>query len=240
MSENYNIFKVLHFEEKENIHSTMIAAIASHDSNSRNAFFNMLKEKAFGEKIEELIKTIDFNSNEKGHWIKNEVRLWESVERSTGKVSVNRGRADIWIGTNNGKKDSEQYRLIIENKINAGNQDHQLRRYYRYLTDKNKRREFAGLFFLCPIFNDHFKQQADESAKKYNKESKVDSEERPDTKFAIITYKDDIIPWLEKIKKTANDGDFLKVVNDYLELVNLLVDKVLKKQNKKSECPKTY
>ena len=228
---DYNIFKVLHFEEKETIHSAMIASIASYDSNSKDLFFNMLKKKAkenvignaFDGKIEDLITTIDFNSNEKGHWIKNEVQLWESVVRDSGKVSVNRGRADIWIGTNNGKNDSEQYRLIIENKINAGNQDHQLRRYFRYLT--GERRKFAGLFFLCPISNDHFKQQAKESAKKYNKESKVDDKERPDTNYAIISYKDDIIPWLEKVIKTANGDDFRKVVSDYLELVNLLIKK---------------
>ena len=242
MSENYNIFKVLKFERKETIHSAMIAAIASYDSNGKDLFFNMLKKKAkenvignaFDKKIEKLIKTIDFNSIKEGHWIRNEVQLWESVERNTGKVSVNRGRADIWIGTNrkiwnetDGKTETKQYRLIIENKINAGNQDHQLRRYYRYL--KDKRREFAGLFFLCPIFNDHFKQQAIESAQKYkdkngnDKESKVDGKGRPETEFAIITYKDDIIPWLADVKETSS-GDFLKVVSDYHELVVSLVE----------------
>ena len=45
MNENYNIFKVLKFERKETIHSAMIAAIASHDSQSRDEFFKMLKKK---------------------------------------------------------------------------------------------------------------------------------------------------------------------------------------------------
>lgn len=241
MSENYNIFKVLNFKEKETIHSAMIAAIASRNPQSRNEFFNMLKKKkvisgenpnkdlakTFRTEIDSLTHpdSIDFNSNEKGHWIKNEVQLWESVKRNGGNVSVNRGRADIWIGTNNGNNDSEQYRLIIENKINAGNQDHQLRRYYRYLTEtseKKNRRLFAGLFFLCPISNDHFKQQAHESAKKYKNESKLNDQERPPTEYAIITYKDDILPWLEKVWETDND-DFRKVVNDYYELVVELV-----------------
>ena len=165
MSENYNIFKVLNFKEKETIHSAMIAAIASYNDKSRESFFGMLMRiaekkaigKAFDKKIEFMIKnTIDFNSNKFGHWIKNEAQLWESVNRNTGKVSVNRGRADIWIGTNreiwkgtDGKDETKQYRLIIENKISAGNQDHQLRRYYRYLTEtseKKNHREFAGLF----------------------------------------------------------------------------------------------
>lgn len=237
MSENYNIFKVLNFKEKETIHSAMIAAIASYNDKSRESFFGMLMRiaekkaigKAFDKKIEFMIKnTIDFNSNKFGHWIKNEAQLWESVNRNTGKVSVNRGRADIWIGTNreiwkgtDGKDETKQYRLIIENKISAGNQDHQLRRYYRYLTEtseKKNHREFAGLFFLCPIYDDHFKQQANESAKTYNNESKKGDE----TNYAVITYKDDIIPWLKEVMKTAKD-DFRKVVNDYYELVVDLV-----------------
>lgn len=233
MSENYNIFKVLNFKEKEPIHSAMIAAIVSHDSQSRNEFFKMLKQKKviFAENpskdLDKTFKTeidcltrpdsIDFNS--KRHWIDTEVNLSETVNREgTGKVSVNRGRADIWIGAN--KKVDKPYRLIIENKINAGNQYHQLRRYYRYLTGNN--RENAGLFFLCPIPSDHFRQQANESAEKYKNESKVNGEERSATKYAIITYKDDILPWLEKVWETVS-GDFRKVVNDYYELVVDLV-----------------
>lgn len=254
MSKNYNIFKVLHFEEKETIHSAMIASIASYNQQSREAFFQTLKskkvikaetpavnsEETFEKKIDCLIDpdspdSIDFNSNINGHWIDTEVNLTESVIRNGKQISVNRGRADIWIGTN---KDIEKpYRLIIENKINAGNQYHQLRRYYRYLTGDN--RKFAGLFFLCPIYNNAFREQALSSAKKYNNESKVDGKERTVTEFAILTYKDDIIPWLNKVKENADDDDFLKVVDDYLELVNLLVDKALKKQNKKSKYTKT-
>ena len=233
MSENYNIFKVLNFKEKETIHSAMIAAIASHDPQSRDEFFKMLKKKnvisseklskkSFETVIDCLVKpdSIDFNS--KKHWIDTEVNLSETVVREgKGSVSVNRGRADIWIGTNI-KDVNNPYRLIIENKINAGNQYHQLRRYYRYLTGND--RINAGLFFLCPISDDRFKQQALESAQKYNNESKLNGVERPATEYAIITYKDDILPWLEKVWETANI-DFRKVVNDYYELVVELVKK---------------
>ena len=45
MSKHYNIFEVLNFKEKETIHSAMIAAIASHNLKSREAFFEMLKKK---------------------------------------------------------------------------------------------------------------------------------------------------------------------------------------------------
>ena len=56
---DYNIFKALKLERKETIHSAMIVAIASHDSQSREAFFQMLKGKAFGEKIQSLKRAYD-------------------------------------------------------------------------------------------------------------------------------------------------------------------------------------
>lgn len=239
MNEKYNVFTKLHLEKNELFHSAMIATIVSHEKNSR-LFFNYLKNSllhdinkdikdpsVFLKGIENLYGSIKWNSGYS--WIGNEVNLKEEFEdNETRKIEKRkRGRADIWIGTNLGKGEKgTRYRLIIENKINAGNQDHQLRRYYRYL--KDKRREFAGLFFLCPISNNHFKQQAIESAQRYkdkegnDKESMVDGKGRPETEFAIITYKDDIIPWLVEVKKTAS-GDFLKVVSDYHELVVSLV-----------------
>lgn len=240
MNENYNVFTELHLEKNELFHSAMIAAIVSHEKNDR-LFFDYLKmslshdinkdvknPSAFLDGIDNLYGSIRW-SNQGHSWIGNEVNLKEEFEDSeTRKIEKRkRGRADIWIGTNLGKGEKgTRYRLIIENKINAGNQDHQLRRYYRYL--KDKRREFAGLFFLCPISNNHFKQQAIESAKEYNKESKVNGEVRPETEFAILTYEDDIIPWLVKVKETSN-GDFLKVVSDYHELVVSLVNEWKKK-----------
>ena len=152
MSENYNIFKVLKFERKETIHSAMIAAIASHDEKSQKAFFEMLSKainnkqqknisnkKVFIDELKNLERTIDRNNIE--HlWIDNEVRLIEKIEDKRFIKRRDRGRADIWVGTNNyhgndvGNK-IDKWRLIIENKINAGPQDFQLRRYYRYLNE---------------------------------------------------------------------------------------------------------
>ena len=234
MSDNYNIFTELHLEKKETFHSAMIAAIASHDEKSQNAFFEMLSKavnrdmddriitdhildkKSFNNNFEELKNSIDRN-NGKHRWIDNEVHLSETIKNETSNEYRDRGRADIWVGTN--KDDAKpKYRLIIENKINAGNQYRQLRRYYRYLTGNN--RENAGLFFLCVMDNDDFRQQAKYSAQIFNSES--NGKEKDTTKFAIITYKDDIIPWLKEVINKAV-GDFKKVVSDYLNLVESLV-----------------
>ena len=212
--EDYNVFKVLNLERKETVHSAMIASIIAHDKKCWESFFARLKgkDKTFGKAIDSMLGTINFDSNIDGHWIKTEVQLRESVD---GK-NRNRGRADIWIGTN--RKEEKQYRLIIENKIDAGNQYRQLSRYYRYLTGDT--REFAGLFFLCVNRSKEYINQAIESAKEFNSETKKGEA----TQYAIITYEDDIIPWLYDVWKEST-GDFKKAVADYLELVGELTGK---------------
>ena len=242
MEDKYNIFRELHLERKETIHSAMIAAIVAHDEICRKYFFEMLKNKGYEEKIKELQGSIDYNDI-KHKWIDTEVNLKEYVYRDKQdniiqddidvnekediekeKILVNRGRADIWIGTN--KENSKKYRLIIENKIGADNQDHQLRRYYRYLTgiyskDTVDTRKFAGLFFLCVNGDDNDKAKAAESAKKYSRESKdLEGEERPDTDYKILTYKD-IREWLDKVIKDDNtkEGNFKEAVKQYKKMV---------------------
>lgn len=74
--------------------------------------------------------------------------------------------------------------------------------------------------FLCVLDNDVYRQQAKDSAQTFKSES--NNKESDITKFAIITYENDIKSWLEKVKENAKD-DYLKVVSDYLELVDSLV-----------------
>lgn len=214
--EDYNIFQFL--KHNETFHSGMIAAIAAHDEKCWDSFFNMLQRNPYyTEEIEGLKLSID-HKNKGNSWIKTEVNLKEEIISKS--IVRKRGRADIWIGSNNyHDKNAINHRLIIENKINAGNQDHQLRRYYRYLTAEG--RINSGLFFLCKEKHEGFKMQAQESAKAYSSES--DGKENQDTQYEIITYKDDIIPWLEKVIIEANDTDFVVMVKQYLEIVKSLV-----------------
>ncbi|MBR5982272.1 MAG: PD-(D/E)XK nuclease family protein [Bacteroidales bacterium] len=228
--EDYNIFEVLKLERKETIHSAMIAAIVAQDEICRESFFRMLKTKGYEEQIEKLQSSIDYDDVDH-KWIDTEVNLKEYVYRNEEKMLVNRGRADIWVGTNS-EDYTPKYRLIIENKIDADNQDHQLRRYYRYLTgisskDTDNKREFAGLFFLCINGDDDDKAKAAESAKKYPTESKdINGEERPNTDYKIITYSD-IKLWLEKIINDYNtkEGNFKEAVKQYKKMIE---EKVLK------------
>ena len=77
-------------------------------------------------------------------------------------------------------------------------------------------------FFLCVKNCEYCKQQAEDSAKRFDSES-GDKREHP-TKYSIITYEKDIKDWLEDVMKTVSNEDFLKVVRDYKELVDELVD----------------
>jgi hypothetical protein len=212
---NYNVFQFL--RQNETFHSGMIAAIVAHDKKCWNSFFDMLKRNSNDEKIDDLRNSI-VHDNSNHQWIDTEVNLKETI--SDISVVRKRGRADIWIGSNNyHDKDAIRYRLIIENKINAGNQDHQLRRYYRYLTGEG--RANSGLFFLCKEKKEEFNLQAQESAVVYSKES--NGKEKENTQYEIITYKDDIIPWLKRVIVEAGDTDFIVIVKQYLEIVKSLV-----------------
>ena len=234
MNDNYNIFKELKLTRKELFHSAMITAIVSHkdDTKSKELFFEMLNKSlnndinksivkdphAFISGIDNLMKpeSIDwFNTNHL--WIDNEVYLIEKLETNTGEtIERERGRADIWIGSNLYNNGVLPYRLIIENKIDAPFQSYQLRKYYRYLTSKNQR-QFGGLFVLC------LKNRIEETKKHIEETFPTESNDKicDKTNCAIITYNENIKQWLLDVEKEAK-GNFKLAVNDYLDIVNSL------------------
>lgn len=199
----YNIFTTLHLERKELIHSSMIAAIASNNDECQSLFFQMLSQKGDDEKINALHHAII--EEKYVHWINTEHKLTERV----GCNLRNRGMADIWIGN----KSQPLFRIIIENKINARNQDHQLRRYYRYLIGDN--RVNAGLFYLCLKDDEKRRNGACVSAKCFRNETVTSP-----TAYTVITYKEDITQWLRKILLlTSIEEDFRKAVEQYLDII---------------------
>lgn len=224
---DYNIFNELKLERKESIHSNMIVAIASHNSECLNLFFKMLENTYKSEiksnkahkdnkNIEDLI--VNLIKLEKAildenytRWINTEHRLKETV----GNENRERGRADIWIGN----RDKPSYRIIIENKIDAKDQSHQLRRYYRYLTGNERKN--AGLFYLCLKENEESRRKAIKSAEKFNQESKD-----IDTDYHILTYEYDIKNWLNEVLKLNLEPGFKYAVEQYLEIVDLITQEV--------------
>ena len=200
---SYNIFTALRIERKELIHSSMLVAIASYNAECKNLFLDMLANKGDKQKINLLKSAIEKDNY--SNWINTEHKLSERI----GKKVRDRGRADIWLGN----RSNPSYRVIIENKIDANDQNHQLRRYFRYLTGEN--RVNAGLYYLCLKDDEKRRESAEISAKRFKTESS-----NVDTQFYYITYQYDIIDWLKKVLELENlEDDFRKTVEQYLEVL---------------------
>lgn len=217
---DYNIFKELKLERKESIHSNMIVAIALHNQECRDLFLDMLENKLKSDvedknnndtlgNLQKLREKI--NSENDRILINTEHKLKEEVNNEIR----NRGRADIWIGNQDYK--IESFRIIIENKIDANDQGHQLRRYYRYLMG-NKRKN-AGLFYLCLRDDKNRRKKIEISAKKFNNESL-----NSDTEYHILTYEHDIKKWLTDVLRLDKlDPGFKHAVEQYIEIVDLII-----------------
>lgn len=214
---DYNIFKELKLERKESIHSNMIAAIASYNSECCDLFFDMLEKKIESDVKDKNNDTIvnlrEFRSiiNDRNYkrWIVTEHKLKEEVKNEIR----NRGRADIWIGN----QVEPFFRIIIENKIDANDQSHQLRRYYRYL--KGNKRKNAGLFYLCLKDDNNRRKKIEISANKFNNESL-----NANTEYYIITYEKDIKNWLIKVSNLSNlKPGFKHAVDQYIEIVDSII-----------------
>lgn len=107
------------------------------------------------------------------------------------------GRIDIFL------KDDKGNMLSIENKIHAGDQYAQIERYCNYFTAKNK------VYYL----NLDGKQPSPES-----KGDKVEGED-----FFIISYKNEIIDWLQLCIKEAAEIPILREsIKQYLILIKKL------------------
>lgn len=166
---SYNIFKALKVKNKELIHSAFIADLlrpkGKHGKGT--AFFELFVE-VLNEKW-----NMHINPQE-------EVRVkCEQVLKNNNNKEL--GRADIWIKQKTG---DEAHYVIIENKIYAGDQNEQIKRYNEYLETRE-----GKVIYLTP------------SGKVASRRS------HRGTKYEKVGYAT-IIEWLELcIKECENDSD---------------------------------
>ncbi len=107
-------------------------------------------------------------------------------------ITCEKERIDIWI------RDSE-YVIIVENKIAwASDQDKQLERYIESSKSKNYKEEQIYVLYLPPIYD---KTPGQESWGKYFNNN-IHSE-----RYLNLSYKDDILPWLNNIILTTVEFD---------------------------------
>lgn len=132
----------------------------------------------------------------------------KNVDSETSKVDVEKyignktkdtgGRIDILI------EDSKQNAIIIENKIYASDQENQLKRYSNYKRNNNK------LIFYLNL------DGSDPSENSYQDLEK-------DKHFKIISYKYDILNWLENCKKESVSLPLLREgIAHYINLIKHL------------------
>ena len=180
--ENYNIFSVLKMESAEmETHSAFLASLLNPngDHGVKNAF------------LEEFIRSMSMEDLDI-----DAANCTVSVEFYTGN-----GRLDILMADNTAHK-----AVIIENKIYAGDQEAQIKRYHDYAIAN-----FKGgfrLFYLtldghCP--------------------SEKSLQGLPETAFTCISYRDNILPWLEQCAQIAfNKPVVRETINQYITLIRNL------------------
>lgn len=180
--ERFNIFKVLGLNQYETEHSKILAAFlnpkGTHGMKAR--FLELFLEECFS--AEEL-KAFDFKCA-------NAIVKTESYAPTADK----RGRIDILITS--GAK-----RIIIENKLRAGDQSRQLKRYQEW--SKNNSADFKILYLTK---DGHFASEQSGEGVEYKK----------------ISYGTEIINWLEKC--CVESAKFPLVRESLVQYANLIRD----------------
>ncbi|MEI8087127.1 MAG: PD-(D/E)XK nuclease family protein [Paludibacter sp.] len=203
-----NIFKILKLETKENYHSKFIVEVINANTANKDLFVKML---------EEVIKSQNGGSDFK---FDSDVSKLKFETEKTLPRDPN-SRVDIYASDY--KKDKGKTRIIIENKIYAGDQKEQLLRYYDYLNPEKN--DFHRVLFYLTIekrkASNHSIFDSENKYKSLNAQDRNILEKGKD--YFLLSFKEDIIPWLFSVKKNKDTTDKLNVyINDYLFVIDEL------------------
>lgn len=134
------------------------------------------------------------------------------------------GRIDILIHFHS---DSEKKAIIIENKIYAGDQWNQLLRYHNFGESHYKDKE-NGYRLLYLTLDGH--DASDDSTGK-KKDDKSDKE--PGFEYNRLSYKEDILSWLEECAKIAYNQPLVReTIKQYQTLVKQLTNQDMETKSK--------
>ncbi len=226
--EKYNVFDIIGIKNREvTLHSAMLGnllnAKGSHGMKGKflELFQNVLDEKVRGHN-ENVNKIYDKSDSSEDSKDKNEEILVEilysrqfiseeecndtimEIEKSIGKKNEDEGgRIDLYISKG-------ENAIIIENKIYAEEQYNQLIRYFNY-NDK------AAIVFLT-LYGDK------PNSTKDNKGNNISN------KVICLSYKEDIIKWLELCMKEVYDKPLiLYSLKQYQNLIKLITNQSINK-----------
>jgi hypothetical protein len=179
----FNIFEFLKIENKEIIHSQFIASLLRNEN-----YYNLFLEQI----------NVPKNYIE---WANANIRPEKILKGEKGKEY---GRADIWIGekkTASGRKK----RIIIENKIYAGEQWLQLENYRSYLDEPGRE---GKLYYLTlegkPAIS--FKKEQLSSA-------------NADKGYKTLSYGKEVLAWLQTCTDKTQDCLQLNAIEQYIKII---------------------
>lgn len=186
--EQFNIFSILKMESSETkTHSNFIAELLNPKGThlKGDIFLNLFLKAIYPNHLDVSTTTVQ-------------------VEKYVGKVNNKKnegGRIDIYL------KDIKGNSISIENKIFAGDQKNQLKRYANHNKEKNK------VFYLTLEGDD-----ASEFSKGKEEKTLILRQE-----YYLISYKEDILDWLEACHKESVDAPILREsIRQYIILIQKL------------------
>ena len=218
--ENFNVFSILHMERYEvTTHSAIIAELLNpHGSHSQGTsflklFLNKFREELKAQKklgeLREKLKQIQKNEEYDKFKVGVETSFKVKVETSKeDKKEEKLGRIDILIESDGIKSDSNHSGdvfIVIENKIDAGDQEGQLDKYHRHASSTEKE---PGIIYLTLL---------------KDKPSEYGLGGRPPDTVVCLSYEKDIDEWLGAcIKEVARIPQIRETLHQYQMIVKKL------------------
>ncbi len=200
--EYFNIFSVLRLETKEvRLHSAFLAELlnpeGSHGLGKQflELFLNMVVRKSKEEPF-------DFETENAKVYVEYYIGVISEDKKSGGRI-------DILIEDDKDKGNA----IIIENKINAGDQEYQLLRYNNFA--KNKKSNYKLLYLT-----------------KDGGEASEYSTGKENFEYQCISYRNNILPWLECCEQAAVRHPLIReTIHQYIinikEILNIMEDSAL-------------
>lgn len=185
--EYFNIFKILNLKSDETrLHSAFIGELL--DPKGSHGLNNGPLDKFL-----KLIFKDDFNMSED-----SQVMLEYYIGKKNNS-NTEGGRIDILI------RDGSKV-LVIENKINAKDQENQLLRYHNFIKDKNHKLIYLTLFGDMPS------------------EFSTGNKLREGEDYCCISYKDTILTWFNECRHLAIDNQNVLIqLNLYIETLKSII-----------------
>lgn len=201
--ENFNIFRDLGLNSDEvHLHSSIIATLlnprGSHGQKDKylKAFLEMLC------KIDKRM-SIDFLDTDKS-------KVSVQVEKTIGPLTDEKGgRIDLYIT-------DTKHRIIIENKIYAGDQHRQMKRYWNYGIEKGDEESFRLIYLTL-----WGSSPSDDSLGGLNSDQ-----------YLCLSYKHDIMEWLERcLQLSAAQPLIRETIVQYINTIKLLTNSNMNKND---------